>query len=190
MKHFSITKALGTALLCGALTTFLGTDTAGAQPQAPDRSQETCDTYDMDVSEDLRLLGERATAVLMAADAGGDLPAITLGQTYEITLHPQSDVKFTVEPSQVMLSEGSYAGFMGITAPTSGRYRFSFSGASWVDVVADGASLDTVLFAGRHACQPLRKLVDYDLEAGKSYMLMLSGRSTNSMLMTARALQE
>lgn len=190
MQPFGKARKFGMTLLAVMLTSFIGASVAVAQEQERDRSHESCDSYDMDVTQDLHLLGLTATPVSMASDAEGELPTITLDEPYEITLHPQSEVAFSVEPSRVMLAEGSYAGFMDISVPTSGRYRFSFSGESWVDMVADGRTLDTTLFAGRHGCNPLRKLVDYDLEAGQNYMLMLSGRSRSSMLMAAREVQE
>lgn len=155
-----------------------------------ERAHETCDTYDMDVAADMTLLKGQPSPVVMGADADGRIPAVELRRTYEITLHPQTEVSFAVEPGRVQLDEGSYAGFMAVTVPDSGRYRFSFSAASWVDVAGDGENLEPALFAGRHACKPLRKLIDYDLDAGKRYMLMLSGGSKPEMLMAVRRVEE
>lgn len=182
--------------LLAALITVAGFSSGPALAQDTEadhereRAHETCDSYDMDVATDMALLKEQPAPIVMGADAEGRIPAVELGRTYEITLHPQTEVNFTVEPGRVLLDEGSYAGFMAVTVPDSGRYRFSFSAASWVDVAGDGENLDPALFAGRHACKPLRKLIDYDLDAGKPYLLMLSGASKSEMLMAARRVEE
>lgn len=179
-------------LLAGILAASLTCGPAFAQDetQEHDHSSESCDTYDVDVAADMELLGKEAAPVDMAADATGELPGIQLERTYEITLHPQAEVTFSVEPGRVLLDEGSYAGFMAFEAPTSAHYRFNFSASSWVDVAADGKNLETARFAGRHACQPLRKFVEYELEAGKRYMLMLSGGAKKTMLMAVRRVAE
>jgi hypothetical protein len=153
-------------------------------------AQQSCDTYDVDVTSDIELLTREAVAVTMGPDAAGEIPAVELDRAYEVALHPQSEVAFTVEPGRALPDEGSNAGFMTVSVPASGRYRFSFSAASWVDVVGNGKNLDPVLFAGRHACKPLRKLLDYDLEAGKGYVLMLSGSSARTMLMAVRQIED
>jgi hypothetical protein len=161
-----------------------------AQERQRDPAQETCDTYPQDVAEDIRLLESEAVTLEMAGDAAGAVPGIEVGRAYQITLHPQADVKFVTEPSRIMLDDGSYAGFVKFAVPETGRYRFSFTGESWVDVVAEGETLDVATFAGRLGCIPLRKLVDYHLEGGTAYVLMLSGGSARSMTAVLRPVEE
>lgn len=194
MQSSASLHVFGRTLVAVVLVACFGSGPALAQDEEEEhereRTHETCDTYDMDVAADMELLGQEAASIAMGSGAGGEVPAIDLRRTYEITLHPQTAVDFTVEPGRVLLDEGSYAGFLAVTVPDPGRYRFSFSAASWVDVVGDGKNLDPARFAGRHACKPLRKLVEYDLDAGKQYMLMLSGASKPAMLMAVRQVQE
>jgi len=146
-----------------------------------DPATQGCESYDLDVRGDIELLERDATALTSGADAGAELPVIEVGKHYAAQLHPQSEVKFDVEPSRVMLDDGAYAGHMVFSVPRSGRYRIALSDESWVDVLLDGDYLETEAFAGRVECKPLRKLVDYSLEAGPSYVLMFSGGSEDVM---------
>jgi hypothetical protein len=146
-----------------------------------DPATETCDSYDQDVSAAIALLQQDARAVTSGADGGAELPALDVAQHYAAKLHPQGEVKFSVEPSRVMLAEGAFAGHMAFSVPVSGRYRIALTSESWVDVLEGGDYLDAEAFAGRVGCKPLRKLVDYKLETGKSYVLMLSGGSADVM---------
>jgi hypothetical protein len=133
-----------------------------------------CDAYEADVGMDLALLGgDRAE--LTAGDAPGGMPEMQVAEGYRVTLVPQQDMTFPVDPTRHMLAEGAFAGLMAFEVPVAGSYRISLSDDSWVDVVADGEALESTDFSGRHACADLRKWVSYDLEPGRTYTLMLSG---------------
>jgi hypothetical protein len=149
------------------------------EPPHRDPATETCDSYEQDVSADIAVLQQDARAVTSGAGGGAELPELEVARHYAAALHPQGEVNFTVEPSRVMLADGAFAGHMRFSVPVSGRYRIALTSESWVDVLHGGDYLDAEAFAGRVGCKPLRKLVDYKLETGKSYVLMLSGGSDN-----------
>jgi hypothetical protein len=180
----SLLVALGASVLCLA-------PPLDAQERPPrDPATETCDSYDQDVTADIELLERNARSVSSAADGGADMPELQVAQHYTATLHPQGEVKFTVEPSRVMLADGSFAGHMGFSVPVPGRYRIALTSESWVDVLEGGDYLDAEAFAGRVGCKPLRKLVDYKLETGKHFVLMLSGGSKEVIGVAIRPVHE
>ena len=150
---------------------------AQERAQRHDPATETCDSYDQDVTGDIALLQQDARSLDAAASGGAELPAIEVARAYTVTLHSQADVTFSTEPSRVMLADGAFAGHMEFRVPVSGQYRISMTDESWVDILDGGEYLDAAAFAGRVGCKPLRKLVDYKLEANKPYVLMLSGGS-------------
>lgn len=180
--------SLAAAVGAGLLGIALPLDAQERPPRDP--ATETCESYDQDVRGDIALLQQDARALTAAADGGAALPAVEVVQHYAATLYPQGEVKFTVEPSRVMLADGSFAGHVGFSVPVTGRYRIGLTSESWVDVLIDGDYLDAAAFAGRVGCKPLRKLVDYQLEAGKSYVLMLSGGSQEVMGVAIRPVHE
>ncbi|HRP86118.1 MAG TPA: hypothetical protein PLS34_01195 [Gammaproteobacteria bacterium] len=162
-----------------------------AQERPPrDPATETCESYDQDVRGDIALLQQEARQLTSAVDGGAEPPAVEVVRHYAVTLHPQGDVKFVVEPSRVMLADGSFAGHMSFSVPVTGRYRIGLTSESWVDVLAGGDYLDAAAFSGRVGCKPLRKLVDYQLDAGKPYVLMLSGGSEEVMGLAIRPVHE
>ena len=176
------TKTYDLVLVIAAAGLLSGASPLGAHEGPPrDPATPTCESYDLDVRGDIALLAQDARPLTFSADGGAQLPAIEVGQHYAAKLHPQGEVKFDIEPSRVMLADGAYAGHARFSVPVSGHYRIALSSESWVDVLAGGDYLETEAFAGRVECKPLRKLVDYMLEADESYVLMLSGGSEDVM---------
>jgi hypothetical protein len=192
-KLFMHTKTYAPIALLAAVGVGLSGVAAplDAQERPPrDPATETCESYDQDVHADIALLQQECRQLMSASDGDAEPPVVEVVRHYSVTLHPQGEVKFTVEPSRVMLADGSFAGHMGFSVPVTGRYRIGLTSESWVDVLIDSDYLDAAAFAGRVGCKPLRKLVDYQLEAGKSYVLMLSGGSQEVMGVAIRPVHE
>lgn len=164
--------------------------TAQEAPSHRDPATQTCENYPQDVTRDVAMLLAEGEPLVSAADAGTELPQVSLSRHHVVRLHPQAEVNFSTPPSRVMLADGSFAGIMSFRVAESGSYRISLTGETWVDVLVDGEHLDARAFAGRTACKPLRKLVEYVLEADTQYTLLLSGGSTETLGMLIHVVEQ
>jgi hypothetical protein len=79
----------------------------------------------------------------------------------------------------------SYGGLFQIEIKESGIYRVVLGNASWIDLVKDGKSAQSVAHAQGPENSGIRKMVDYPLETG-IYTLQLSAGadSTTAVLVT------
>jgi hypothetical protein len=70
---------------------------------------------------------------------------------------------------------GSHAAMVKIDVPHAGRWRVALDTMMWIDVWAADAKLEGVL-CEHHGCQPLRKIVQYDLKPG-AHWVVVEGRN-------------
>jgi hypothetical protein len=79
----------------------------------------------------------------------------------------------------------SYGGLFQIDVKESGIYRIALGNASWIDLVKNGKSVQSVAHAQGPENTGIRKMVDYPLETG-IYTLQLSAGadSTTAVLVT------
>lgn len=59
------------------------------------------------------------------------------------------------------------------TVPEAGRYRVALDQPGWIDLVKDGKALTSVAHGHGPDCSTIRKIVDFDLAAGR-YTLKLT----------------
>jgi hypothetical protein len=101
---------------------------------------------------------------------------LPLGEAFTATLRPSGSVFPPVRPSK-LAAEGSSSGIFTFTAPEAGRYRVALGVGAWVDVVAEGQAVTSVTHGHGPACTGIRKMVDFDLKAGR-HLLQVVGSPT------------
>jgi len=155
--------------------------TAGGAAVAVD-PQDPCAHFAWNVSRELALFASKASN----ASAGRDktqAPLIPAGQLYELSLSPQGQVTFPMAPAKKGLADGAYAGLVQVSIPSAGLYRVSLDGPFWIDVIAEGKLLASTDFTGNHECKSLRKLVEFQLPAGK-VLVQLTGAPRDRVRLT------
>ncbi len=98
---------------------------------------------------------------------------LTPGIAVAARLSSTQDVRYVVTPEKPGGSV-SYGGIFAFTVATPGRYRIALGAGAWIDVLANGKPTTSVAHAHGPACTGIRKMVDFDLSAGR-YMLQITG---------------
>lgn len=126
-----------------------------------------------------RMTPVRAGAT-MATAAG-----LTLGTGARATLLPATGVGFALAPRKPG-DAASSGGLFAFAAPAPGRYRVALGAGAWIDVVRDGIAVASIAHARGPACSGIRKMVDFDLAAGR-YLLQIAGNQEAALsLMVVR----
>ncbi len=145
--------------------------------------QESCDNYQMDISDELALwektsLSKDIFQTVSPPEITGTLP---LERKLEMSLTPQDKVKFVVLPEKSFLDSGkSFAGLFFVSVPDSGVYRFFSDSRLWFDVV-DGESKKLLSSTGHQMdgrC-PMKKVVTFFLNKNQNYILQISSSAKN-----------
>jgi hypothetical protein len=167
------------AFFSWALTAALG---IGAAPSVAD----DCVDFKWDVAQERALFAGSATALAAGADSKS-APVMQLKQLYELQLLPQEQVKFAVTPGTKSPRSDSYAGLVAFKIPAAGSYRVSIDMPFWIDVVHDGALVAANDFQGQHGCNSPHKIVLFDLQGNRPFMLQLSSAAPQSVRLTITA---
>jgi hypothetical protein len=144
---------------------------AWAQGGMAGPADPSCKGVAVEWPADLKAWGLTAVPVT-AATAPGTLPTLTPGTPARVTLAAKEGVTLVVAPPKPA-GEKTYAGTVAFTVPAAGPYRIALDGGAWIDVVADGKSLDSTSHKHGPNCSGIHKVVDFGLAAG-SYQLQLS----------------
>lgn len=91
----------------------------------------------------------------------GDL-AGSVNQPYRVSLAPCS---------AAWCKPGGHAAMVKVDVPQAGRWRVALDTMLWIDVWTADAKQEGVL-CEHHGCQPLRKIVQYDLQPGPHWVVL------------------
>ena len=114
------------------------------------------------------------TPVSVAARAAPTM--IRVGQAARATLLPGGAFIYPLAPAKPG-ADGTSGGVFAFEALLTGRYRVALGAGAWIDVVRDGAALASVQHGHGGACSTVRKMVDFDLTAGR-HLLQIAGSPT------------
>lgn len=110
---------------------------------------------------------------------------LTLNSASLVGLLPTPKIQYVARPT----NEGgtvSYGGTFRITLKEKGLYRVVLANASWIEMVKDGKSAQSVAHAQGSKNSGIRKMVDYNLDEG-TYILQLSaGADTTSAVLVTK----
>ena len=151
------------------------------------RSQaDDCVDFKWDVAQERALFAGSATTLNAGADAK-NAPVMQLKHLYELKLLPQEQVSFAVTPGKKSPRSDSHAGIAVFKIPGAGSYRVSIDMPFWIDVVHDGALVAANDFQGQHGCDSPLKIVMFDLQGGRPFILQLSNAAPQSVRLTITA---
>lgn len=148
----------------------LAGEAAGARDPVP----PGCDAFTWDVADELAALPVPGAAGV--AGNGGDVAPtrIATGTRADIRLHPRNEVSLAAEPGKAQPGD-AMAGLMVFQVPVDGRYRVSLATGHWVDVIDRGRVVASLDHRGQRGCPLLRKVVEFELEAGRDLLLQVVG---------------
>jgi hypothetical protein len=112
-----------------------------------------------------------AVAERRITDPGG-----TVNQPYRVSLAPCA---------ASWCKPGSYAAMVKIDVPQHGRWRVALDTMLWIDVWTVETKQEGVL-CEHHGCQPLRKIVQYDLKPGAHWVVLQGRAAGDSGLLLTR----
>lgn len=133
------------------------------------------------IEHEVAVMSTPPVALDAATDAGAPLPELAPDTAYQLALGPQSAVRFAYAPERAAQAAQATAGLVQLRVATAGRYRISLSSAHWVDVLDGGRPLTALSFHGHQGCASLRKIVEFELPAGRPLVLQLSKASVRSV---------
>lgn len=110
---------------------------------------------------------------------------MTPGKAAQLELLPTPKVAYLLRPEKPGGSV-SFGGLTSFTVADEGVWRVALSSGAWVDVVKDGAALQSVAHGRGPDCSGIRKMVDYRLSPG-TYTLQVAANGTDAVtLLVAR----
>jgi hypothetical protein len=122
----------------------------------------------------------RATASMTTTLVPGFLPdavpPIALGQRRTIALAPVTELRYPVRRRVPPGVAPTVGGRLSLRVPRDGVYRFLFSTRAWIDVIpveTDDGALAPLASGPGPQCDGLRKIVDFEMQAGRTYHLDL-----------------
>jgi hypothetical protein len=151
------------------LTVTIATGVAAHEP-----ARDGCGTLSRDVVHELSVM--RSPAITMSAEAGKNRrPRLALDEHYALNLVSQGQLRFAAKPGRATRAKSARGGAFVFEVPATGRYRVSITSRHWIDVVDGQKAVDSVDHFGP-ACDVLHKIVEFDLTAGRPFILQLSGQ--------------
>jgi hypothetical protein len=126
-------------------------------------------------------------AALTAAAKPADLKKaeLILGTAADATLQPTPTIKFTIDPSKPGGSV-SHGGLFAFTVPAAGKYRVALGSGAWIDVIEDKKAAVSTAHGHGPDCTGVRKMVDYDLKAGRHILQVSANGAPELTLMVTK----
>lgn len=146
------------------------------------KDTDPCTRFTWNVSHELAVMRHEPQKLAAATKPTGNVPRLQVNQSYELVLASQKNVTFAVTPGKPTLPDNANAGIVRFRTNTAGRYRVSITSAHWIDVVDANALITSRDFQGARGCERPRKIVEYDLPAGRELTLQLSGGSEAAVI--------
>ena len=146
---------------------------AAAAPALAASPEDPCAGFKWDVSRERAIFGSTALELAAGKDRAS-APALIPNRLYRLRLSPREQVSFAVPPGKSPPAAESYAGLAALQIPVSGSYRVSIDLPIWIDVAAQGALVPARDYEAEHGCDAPRKIVVFDLDAGRGLLLQFS----------------
>ncbi len=112
-------------------------------------------------------------------------PELILGKPLTATLTPAAHVQFPVAPGKG--AKDGYGGLFSLSLKQAARVGIALSGPAWVDVVTGDVSLGSVEHGHGPDCSDIRKIVWFDLPAGRHLVQIAGSKAASVRVMAADA---
>ncbi len=129
----------------------------------------------------------KSLSYVSAAKSANELSnaSLVLNNASLVGLHPTPKIQYVTRPT----NEGgtvSYGGLFQITIKERGLYRVVLANASWIEMVKDGKSAQSVAHAQGSKNSGIRKMVDYYLDEGTYTLQLSAGADTTSAVLVIK----
>ena len=148
---------------------------------------DPCTKFAWDVSHELAVMKLTPQPVAAAVKPGKDVPPLQLDKVYEIKLASQAGVTFALTPGKPTLPDNAQAGLARFRTDKAGRYRVAITSGHWLDIVDGKDLIKSRDFQGARGCERPRKIVEYELPAGRELVLQLSGSPDATVVLAVTA---
>jgi len=149
----------------------------------PALADDGCLDFKWDVSKERALFAAAPAALQMGKDSTS-APTVTPNRLYSLQLVAQDQVTYKVSPPVKGNAAAAYGGIAVLRVSAPGVYRIAMDLPSWVDVVADGALLKASDFQGQRECSAPHKIVEFELQGTRPFVLQVSNAAKNRILLT------
>ncbi len=112
-------------------------------------------------------------------------PALILGKPLTVDLTPAVHVQFPAAPGKG--AEDGYGGLLNLSLKQAARVGVALSGPAWVDVVTGDAPVASVEHGHGPDCSGIRKIVWFDLPAGRHIVQIAGSQAAVVRVMAADA---
>jgi hypothetical protein len=149
-------------------------------------ADEPCMGFKWDVAKERALFTSPGVSLAAGKDQAS-APAVEPNHLYQLQLAPQALVAFAVAPGKHPAAEGAYAGLVTLRIAAPGSYRIAADIPFWIDVVSSGALLRAKDFEGQHGCNAPHKIVEFDLNGVRPFILQFSESASSAVRVTITA---
>lgn len=120
-----------------------------------------------------------------AGTQGRGAPALILGKPLTAELTPADYVQFVVAPGKG--AKDGFGGLFSVSLKTAARVGIALSGPAWVDVVTGATPIASVDHGHGPDCSGIRKIVWFDLPAGRHLVQVAGAKDRSIRIMAADA---
>lgn len=129
-----------------------------------------CDSYTWDVRNERALFMTAPTPVVSSQEMTS-APRIQLGQLYQVQLSPKKQIgRLPNDPPK----PATYGGILSIQIPATGNYRLVMDNNAWVGMTSGITAEVSSAYQAALDCKAPSKLVEFRLEQGKVYSVLIS----------------
>jgi hypothetical protein len=112
-------------------------------------------------------------------------PSLILGKPVTADLTPADHVQFAAAPGKG--AKDGFGGLFSLSLKTAARVGVALSGPAWVDVVTGTSSVASVEHGHGPDCSGIRKIVWFDLPAGRHIVQIAGSQARTIRVMAADA---
>jgi hypothetical protein len=112
-------------------------------------------------------------------------PALILGKPVVATLKPAAHIQFAVPPGKG--AKEGHGGLFTLPLRQAARVGIALDGPAWVDVVTGTTAVVSVEHGHGPACSGIRKIVWFDLPAGRHLVQIAGSKAATVRVMAADA---
>ncbi|MEC3911151.1 hypothetical protein U5A82_11945 [Sphingobium sp. CR2-8] len=112
-------------------------------------------------------------------------PALILGKPVVATLTPTAYVQFVAQPGKG--AKDGYAGLFTLSIKQAARVGIALDGPAWIDVITDQTAQTSVEHGHGPTCSGIRKIVWFNLAAGRHIVQIAGSKGPSMRVMAADA---
>lgn len=154
------------------------------------QDSDPCTRFTWDVTHELSVMRQEPEKIAAGTRSTGEVPTLQLDKVYEVQLTNQEAVSFAVTPGKPTLPDNARGGLARFATDKPGRYRISITSGHWIDVTDGKDLIRSRDFQGARGCERPRKIVEYELPAGRELTLQLSGAPDAAVILAVTAVRD